>query len=926
MLVVRRVIVKIGIHKYKKQTAPPLLPTETVLINVVIVLNAVKFKMNTIKLKSVLVLSVIVFLLLIYPYPKVDTVSAAGEALTINAPMTFGNGYSLTVATISASIFADSAQPSYFIKPAATGTSLAVAGSVGIGTTNPSSVLNVYEPDESTTLTNFTQTLTNAGVLLTTNYTIGAYTPGVFWNTSDNNATKPKAGIWLLEDGSGTDMYFGTSNSYSTGITNNGLVIDQVGNMGIGTTAPGSKLDINTTSTTEGLWLDNRASLTSYDGDTWLRLNQNSSFTSGVYTPTTFRTDGALHVGSSGARFLVEASGKVGIGTTAPTSTFQVGAGDGSSTTVAMLSGTPAVYAGRESLMLYDPTSFANGVGSGIGLGGKYNTAGNYTRFGGISGVKENATDGNYSGALRFYANLSGGSPTERLTILGSSGSVGIGTTAPATTLDVDGNITQSVTHGNNMKLWLSAARNGAATGEVGLYSWISEPSQTWTGGGIARNMYNVAGWPRVNTALSGQMLHFTESGNIEFALTNTSGTQITPMTIQYNTGNIGVGTAAPSTKLSVNTGGSADTTLTLSSTAAVNIQGATNPALVIRNDTASQQFAISVNSSANLVIRDDSGSSTHATFFGNGDTYLGQSVTSSTTRMDIGGTATLIALCHSAAGTDNQDIRDCSGTPSDLAEFYPSIADTDPGDIMTLVSDPTSPTNYRVVKSTSPYDQNVIGAVSTIPVGPLGAPMGEGTIPDSQHPQAIGLAGRVVMKVSLENGPISANDWLTSSSTPGVAMKATKATRVIGRALENYNGTIQVSADSRSQEKYRQESGDHVGKEPIDPPTGVGKITVMANLTTYDPDLALNKTDDVNMTRISSDTYAVATPTGITSKIGAFASATIANLKVGLLEVRKLVVDGVDILKKITELSNRIDDQQKQIEELKKTVESLRK
>jgi len=38
-----------------------------------------------------------------------------------------------------------------------------------------------------------------------------------------------------------------------------------------------------------------------------------------------------------------------------------------------------------------------------------------------------------------------------------------------------------------------------------------------------------------------------------------------------------------------------------------------------------------------------------------------------------------------------------------------------------------------------------------------------------------------------------------------------------------------------------------------------------------------------------------------------------------------KLVVDGVDVMKKLTELSNTAESQQKQIEELKNTVEDLK-
>ena len=115
----------------------------------------------------------------------------------------------------------------------------------GINVRNPKSTLVLYSNNESTTLTNFTQATTSAGINIMTDYTVSAYTPGVFWSTQNNNGDKPKAGIWLLEDGSGTDMYFGTSNNYTTGITNTALVIAEGSNVGIGSTGPTQKLDVN---------------------------------------------------------------------------------------------------------------------------------------------------------------------------------------------------------------------------------------------------------------------------------------------------------------------------------------------------------------------------------------------------------------------------------------------------------------------------------------------------------------------------------------------------------------------------------------------------------------------------------------------------------------------------------------------------------
>ena len=89
-----------------------------------------------------------------------------------------------------------------------------------------------------------------------------------------------------------------------------------------------------------------------------------------------------------------------------------------------------------------------------------------------------------------------------------------------------------------------------------------------------------------------------------------------------------------------------------------------------------------------------------------------------------------------------------------------------------------------------------MIGIVSTAP----GLVMRDSSIQLGSQPASseifeagteapIALTGRVPVKVSAENGPIAIGDYLTSaSSTPGIAVKATQAGRVIGVALEGYN------------------------------------------------------------------------------------------------------------------------------------------
>ncbi len=120
--------------------------------------------------------------------------------------------------------------------------------------------------------------------------------------------------------------------------------------------------------------------------------------------------------------------------------------------------------------------------------------------------------------------------------------------------------------------------------------------------------------------------------------------------------------------------------------------------------------------------------------------------------------------------------------TGADLAEFY-SSNDTSlvPGDVVSL--DPSL--DAGVKKSTSAYDASVMGVISTKP----GVVMGSSSKDSGGIPVLLALSGRVPVKVNQENGPIKAGDLLTPSSTPGVAMKATKPGPTIGMAMNGYSG-----------------------------------------------------------------------------------------------------------------------------------------
>ena len=119
-----------------------------------------------------------------------------------------------------------------------------------------------------------------------------------------------------------------------------------------------------------------------------------------------------------------------------------------------------------------------------------------------------------------------------------------------------------------------------------------------------------------------------------------------------------------------------------------------------------------------------------------------------------------------------------------DVAESY---ADFEPGleagDVVAL--DSTS--GERLVRATSPYQSNLLGIVSDDPGVLLGGSGGE---LDEAEGMPLALSGKVPVRVILEGGTIGPGDYLTSSSTPGFAMKATEPGATIGIALEAFDGS----------------------------------------------------------------------------------------------------------------------------------------
>jgi hypothetical protein len=92
--------------------------------------------------------------------------------------------------------------------------------------------------------------------------------------------------------------------------------------------------------------------------------------------------------------------------------------------------------------------------------------------------------------------------------------------------------------------------------------------------------------------------------------------------------------------------------------------------------------------------------------------------------------------------------------------------------------------------------------------------------------------------------------------------------------------------------------------------------------------DLSLTSTSDLNIAKTQNGDYQVQnSQTGdIITRLSAFAEIIVGKIKAGLIETKKLIVDGVDILKKLNELSAKVDSQQKEIEALKEEIKKLKK
>jgi len=450
---------------------------------------------------------------------------------------------------------------------------------VGIGTTNPTYKLQVQTPDTST-----------AGVVVNTGVYQSALTShklilGANSGTLVGGSISASAGNIYIAPGSGDTIF---NNAGGVEIAR---LVSSTGNLGIGTTNPSYRLhlygnvggrytiggfqNINSTGSAEFSFINDGGqvgSIGSYGTATAagigfpnqliLRSDTSSGLvimSSNANGYTRFFTGGTSN---SNERIRITSTGNVGIGTTNPLTKLHV-YGDFAMTTING-TGTPAIT-GTQKLVLGGNTS--NGVGNQIGW------YPNSSFTGDIAQISADATAYGVSsaGALIFRTNSgSETSPSEKMRI-SSNGNVGIGTAAPGSILDISTSTpiltlrssSTTVPHGiefKNVGSLDAFIKQTPSTGELQLNvgrnsSWGG--FQTFFTDTVERMRITSTGNVGIGTTTPGSKL--SVNGNSYFAgnIYATGTLSISTSTLYTLTnGNVGIGTTSPTAVLHLKAGG----------------------------------------------------------------------------------------------------------------------------------------------------------------------------------------------------------------------------------------------------------------------------------------------------------------------------------------------------------------------------------
>jgi hypothetical protein len=769
------------------------------------------------------------------------TVSSAGATLT-------GTGATALTSSAATSIDATTGLS------LGTGTATSVAiGATGVTTTNNGSLTSTQTLTASNGLTLTTGALNltaTSGTLTLGSTTLAGASPLVFDGTTvdaiktifaitnptvtSKTITFPNASLTVNAaiDISGTTL---ASNVVTSSLTAVGPLSSGSIASGFGSIATTNDITTSANISSTGTGTTTSAgTLTASNGLTQTTGALNLTATSGTLTLSGLSASsasfGANDVNFTSGHFNTTATG---INTTAIGATT---ASTGKFTNLTSTSATDLANAGASNVTIATTGTGNVTVGNSTGTFALTSNGGlNVTTVGALTGVASLDTISISATALTFAgAGTITGTTTLVLNSTGANavtldstttGNVNVGNGANAKTITIGNNTTTTalnLTSGTGSQTFTSSVATGTTTTSAfvftdtalssgtGLYAASSTlssgklmdlqisgtaatASQTGlnilTAGATSTNAITTYGSQISNTHTNG-----TSGTNIALYL-NASGATTANYGLIVNAGNVGIGLTTPSRTLDVtgDWGGNVVTTSTTDSGTTSTIATKALAYYVQSSDTTGS--CATGSKTFNITgLSDTEGSYayivTKATDAGCGSSTL-------TLTLSINGT-TISTVANANTGgtvTENYVVAFVNaawrilGTPStadgaDLAETYSTNDESiEAGDVVSF----DSMLKFGVKKSAGINDKGVIGIVSTMPGMVMGGISEEGVTA-----LPVALLGRVPVKVNTENGPISAGDYLTSSSVPGVATKSNGTGIVLGQAMSPYNGTGQ--------------------------------------------------------------------------------------------------------------------------------------
>jgi hypothetical protein len=443
-------------------------------------------------------------------YVRINNQNSGASAYTGVDLQSYGGGWQVRVP--ASTIFANSLQFSFNDAEKAR---ITYDGNLGIGVTSPTSRLHISSSSAADEVI-----LGTVG----SDQIVGGRTGGSF-------------GISTKSTSNGNLILTANSAMYlRTGGSNDRLFIKSDGNVGIGTTSPAYKLDINgVTRFQDVIRLKNAGWNLTDDGQVrfYFDVSGRTYFGSGNGYEWRSQADAALMVLTN--------AGNVGVGTTSPITKFDVRSGYITTGTGTSTSGTIMMggYYGDGNLTILGTEYSSGGPVLGYGVTPSTTSAGAFLSSTGVNVyrsayVQDGGTHRWYIGGVQTVAIGSAVSTSERMRI-NADGNLGIGTSSPRQILHLNGSIL------------LDGATNGYEQGATRGIGYGTNNGVISSDGFSGMDIQSV----NAPAPYGGNY-----SQNVRFwAHHYGTGTGNTPrMVIQYN-GSIGIGTTAPATLLQLGTG-----------------------------------------------------------------------------------------------------------------------------------------------------------------------------------------------------------------------------------------------------------------------------------------------------------------------------------------------------------------------------------